>query len=150
MKKLNAIAVGLATVLALSSGLASAQPLTRAEVRAQAINAQADHTIAAMTGEDSGSGFIAAHSRFNEPRAEVKSELAQARIDGTLDALDRTDSGSDYLARHLKLTEPRAVVKSQLAASEKNGTLDALYGEDSGSFELAAQQRYVAVRQAAR
>jgi len=101
MKKLNAAFAVLAAAAALSSaGMASAQGLTRAEVQAQLAQAQANGTLGALDGEDSGSAYLAENFRSTEPRAEVKAELAQAKADGTLGALDGEDSGSVYLAEH--------------------------------------------------
>ncbi|CAA2107005.1 DUF4148 domain-containing protein [Variovorax paradoxus] len=137
MKKLNAAMAALAASLLLSAGAASAQGLSRAEVVAQLKAAQASGQLAALTGEDSGSAYLAQHFHPSETRTEVKTELAQARADGTLGVLASTDSGSAYLSRHFMSSEPRAEVKAELASAEKSGHFDALYGEDSGSFYLA-------------
>lgn len=129
----------LATVLTLSATVASAQ-LSCAEVNAQLKAAQASGQLGALTGEDSGSAYLAAHFQPTETRSEVKGEVKEARANGTLNVLDGTDSGSFYLSRHQTLDMPRAEVKAELATAEKNGTLDQLYGEDSGSFELVANR----------
>ncbi|MFM9925395.1 DUF4148 domain-containing protein [Variovorax sp. H27-G14] len=138
MIKLNATMFIGSSVLALLASAASAQGLTRDQVKAQLAAAEASGQMNALYGEDSGSAYLSSHFHSTEPRSEVKAEVQTARANGTLAALDGADSGSAYLSSHLKLTEPRSEVKAQLAAAEKNGTLDALYGEDSGSFELAA------------
>jgi hypothetical protein len=139
VKKSNLTLGLMATVLTLSATVASAQ-VTRAEVKAQLQAAEASGQLAALTGEDSGSAYLASHFHSTESRGEVKDEVKEARADGSLNALDGSDSGSFYLSQHETLDTPRAEVRSELAAAEKNGTLDQLYGEDSGSFELAAEQ----------
>lgn len=140
MTKRNATMILGSAILALLASTASAQGLTRDQVKSQLTAAEASGQMTALYGEDSGSAYLASRVHSSEPRSEVKAEVQTARADGTLGAFDGADSGSAYLSSHLKLTEPRAEVKAELAAAEKNGTLDALYGEDSGSFELAARQ----------
>ncbi|MEP6723144.1 MAG: DUF4148 domain-containing protein [Variovorax sp.] len=142
MKKINSALAIAAAALILSATTASAQGLTRAEVKAQLASAQASGQLDAFDGQDSGSAYLSAHFHSNKPRSEVKDDVKQAEASGTLDALDGQDSGSDYLTRHLKLTEPRSEVKSQLATAEKNGTLDEFDGEDSGSFVLTAMRAH--------
>jgi hypothetical protein len=148
MTKLNATMFLGSAVLALVASAASAQGLTRAQVKAQLAAAEASGQMTALYGEDSGSAYLASRFHSSEPRSEVKADVKAARADGTLTAFDGPDSGSAYLSSHLKLTEPRSEVKAQLATAEKNGTLDALYGEDSGSFELAARQAQASRTQA--
>lgn len=135
--KTIASATVLAAVAALSAGVASAQGLTRAEVKAQVIAAERDGTLNALDGQDSGSAYLAAHFHPTETRSEVRADLAAAKANGTLDALDGQDSGSAFLAANFHSTTPRSDVKAELANAERNGTLDALTGQDSGSFALS-------------
>ena len=139
MKKINSALAIAAAAFVLSTG-ASAQGLTRAEVKAQLAAAQASGQLDAFNGQDSGSAYLSAHFHSVEPRSQVKDGVKQAEADGTLNVLDGQDSGSAYLRRHLVLTEPRSEVKAELAAAEKDGTLNEFDGEDSGSFELTAMR----------
>ncbi len=142
MKKLNSALAIAAAVLVLAATNASAQSLTRAEVKAQLAAAQASGQLNALNGQDSGSAYLSAHFHSTEPRSEVKDGVKQAEADGTLGVLDRTDSGSAYLSRHLMLNEPRTQVKAELASAEKNGTLNEFNGQDSGSFALTAMRAH--------
>lgn len=137
MKKTNvALAICAAAALSVAS-MASAQGLTRAEVKAQLAQAQAEGTPDALDSPDSGSAYLSRHFHSTEPRTEVKAELAQAQANGTLNVLDGPDSGSAYLSEHFHSTEPRSEVNVELAKARADGTLSALVGQDSGSVYLS-------------
>ncbi|MDM0113641.1 DUF4148 domain-containing protein [Variovorax sp. J22R133] len=141
MKKLNLTLAVLAVGAALSGAqMASAQGLTRAEVKAQLAQAQADGSLNALNNADSGSFYLSKQFHSTEPRSEVKAELAAAEANGTLDVQTGEDSGSTYLTEQFHSTEPRSEVKAEVKQAEADGSLNALDGEDSGSFYLARHQ----------
>ena len=148
MKRFVGVVLFVGAALASATGMASAQ-LTRAEVKARLSAAQADGSLAAFDGQDSGSFYLSKHFHSNETRSQVESELATTTRSGLLNVLDGQDSGSKYLRTTFRSTEPRSQVKSDLLKARKNGTLDEFTGEDSGSFELAADRARANARRAA-
>jgi hypothetical protein len=137
--------ITMVATLGLVAGAALAQQdapaLSRAQVVAELDAARAAGQLGIMTGEDSGSFYLARQSTpSGVARADVIAETTAAVAAGQLGAMTGEDSGSFYLASHSTPgTKTRAEVVAEMQAARAAGELGVMTGEDSGSFYLSQQ-----------